>query len=169
LINNFVRVTKADIQAKNGVIHFINDVLLPPGTLLETIQGEERFSTLAAAIKAAGLESTLKDANTDLTIFAPTNQAFQALGKNAVEKLIQTPEKLKSTLLYHAVSGSVLMNALKGNGSVKTVQGSNIDFDKNGIKIFINDSKVVEANVLASNGVVHVIDKFYQFLNICIL
>jgi transforming growth factor-beta-induced protein len=76
LINNVACITKADVQAKNGVIHFINDILLPTGTLLKTIQGEERLSTLAATIKAAGLESTMKNAKTDLTIFAPTNQAF---------------------------------------------------------------------------------------------
>jgi transforming growth factor-beta-induced protein len=158
LINGDAHVTKADVQAKNGVIHIIDEVLLPPENLLETIKGKGRLSTLAAAVKAAGLESTLRDMKSDLTIFAPTNKAFQDLGKNAVDDLIKAPEKLKSILLYHTVSGSVLKGALKGDGSVKTVQGSNIHFDQKGKKLFINDSEVIEANILASNGVVHVID-----------
>ena len=162
LINEDARVTKANVRAKNGVIHFIDEVLLPPKNLLDTIKGEGRLSTLAAAIKAAELESTFRDMKSDLTIFAPTNKAFEDLGKNAVDELIKTPEKLKSILLYHAVPGSVLKSALKGDGSVKTVQGSNFHYDEKGSKLFINDSEVIEANILASNGVVHVIDEVLE-------
>jgi len=162
VINDDARVTKANVQAKNGVIHFIDEVLLPPENLLDTIKGEKNLSTLAAAIKAAGLESTLSDVKSDLTIFAPTDKAFEALGEGAVSELIKTPEKLKSILLYHAVPGSVLKGALKGDGSVKTVQGSNFHFDEKGSKLFINDSEVIEANILASNGVVHVIDEVLE-------
>ena len=162
VINDDARVTKANVQAKNGVIHFIDEVLLPPENLLDTIKGEKNLSTLAAAIKAAKLESTLSDVKSDLTIFAPTDKAFEALGEGAVSELIKTPEKLKSILLYHAVSGSVLKGALKGDGSVKTVQGSNFHFDEKGSKLFINDSEVIEANILASNGVVHVIDEVLE-------
>jgi uncharacterized surface protein with fasciclin (FAS1) repeats len=69
---------------------------------------------------------------------------------------------LKSILLYHTVSGSVLRSALKGDGCVKTVQGSKFHYDSKGTKLFINDSKVIEANILASNGVVHVIDEVLE-------
>ena len=99
------------------------------------------------------------DIKSEFTIFAPTNNAFQYLGENAVNELIKTPEVLKSILLYHTVSGSVLSSALKGDGSVKTLQGSRFDFDEKGKKLFINASKVIEANILASNGVIHVIDE----------
>jgi uncharacterized surface protein with fasciclin (FAS1) repeats len=114
LINEDARVTKADVLAKDGVIHFFDEVLIPPGNLLDTIKGERNLSTLAAAVKAAKLESTLRDMKSDLTIFAPTNKAFQKLGDSAVNGLIKNPEKLKSILLYHAVSGSVLRSALRG-------------------------------------------------------
>jgi transforming growth factor-beta-induced protein len=159
LINNNVRVTRADVLAKNGVINFIDEVLIPPGNLLDTIKGEQNLSTLAAAVKAAKLESTLRDMKSDLTIFAPTNKAFEKL---AVNQLIKNPEKLKSILLYHAVSGSVLRSALRGDSRVKTLQGSNIHFDEKGRKLFINDSEVTEANILASNGVIHVIDEVLE-------
>jgi transforming growth factor-beta-induced protein len=162
LINEDARVTKADVLAKNGVIHFIDEVLIPPGNLLDTIKGDRNLSTLAAAVKAAKLESTLKDMKSDLTIFAPTNKAFEKLGEDTVNGLIKNPEKLKSILLYHAVSGSVLRSALRGDGRVKTVQGSNIHFDEKGSKLFINDSEVTEANILASNGVIHVIDEVLE-------
>jgi transforming growth factor-beta-induced protein len=161
---NDVRITKSDVKAKNGIIHFIDGVLLPPENLLDTIKGEERLSTLAAAIKAAGLEFTLSDVKSDFTIFAPTNEAFEDLGEGAVDELIKTPDTLKSILLYHAVPGSVLKSALKGDGSVKTVQGSNLHFDAKASKLYINDSEVTEADILASNGVIHVIDEVLEIV-----
>ena len=161
VINTSANVTKANIMASNGVVHAIDEVLIPPKDLVGTIMSDSRFTTLAAAIKAAGLTSTLKDMSKEFTIFAPTNKAFNALGKSAVSALLKKPNVLKSILLYHAVSGSVLKSDLKNSGIVKTVQGSNVHYSttNNGHRLFINDSRVVEANILAANGVIHAIDK----------
>ncbi|KAI2508388.1 transforming growth factor-beta-induced protein [Fragilaria crotonensis] len=127
--------------------------------LVGTIFSDRRFTTLAAAIEAAGLTSTLLNLSKEFTIFAPTNKAFDALGKDTVSALLKRPKALKSILLYHTVSGSVLKSDLKNSGSVKTLQGSNVHYTFNGTRLIINDSRVIEANILAANGIVHAIDK----------
>jgi transforming growth factor-beta-induced protein len=162
IINRGSDVTTFDIMASNGVVHLIDEVLIPPKNLVDTILSDHRFSTLAVAVKAAGLVDTLKDASKEFTIFAPTNAAFKALGAHTVNALLKDPATLKSILLYHAVEGSVLRNDLRkigSSGSVKTVQGSKLQFRFHGDNLFVNDSKVTEANILASNGVIHAIDK----------
>ena len=159
VINTSSNVTKADIMASNGVVHVIDEVLIPPKDLVATIMSDSRFTTLAAAIKAAKLRSTLRDMSKEFTIFAPTNEAFDALGKDTLSALIKNPSALKSILLYHTVSGSVLKSDLKNSGVAKTVQGSNVHYTNNGHRLIINDSRVIEANILAANGVIHAIDK----------
>ena len=158
-INESSKVTTFDVMAQNGVVHIIDEVLIPPKNLVDTIMNIPRFSTLAAAIKAAGLTSTLRNGSKEYTIFAPNNAAFKALGQGTVDALLKDPETLKSILLYHTVTGSVLRGQLKNSGVVKTVQGSNVEYKNSGGTLTINTSKVVRANILASNGVVHEIDK----------
>ena len=130
------------------------------------MKGEGRLSIVAAALEASELELVLRDTKTDSTFFAPSDEAFQALGESVINELIKTPDKFMSIVLYHGVPGSVLKSAFSGTGSVKTLQGSSIDFTKKGKKLFINDSEVVKADVLASNGVIHVIDQVLQIPNI---
>jgi transforming growth factor-beta-induced protein len=160
LINN-ARITTFNIMASNGVIHLIDKVNFPPKDLVEKIKVESQLSTLAKAIKAAKLESTLSrgSTDTDYTIFAPTNRAFQALGTDALDSLLKDPEKLKSILLYHTIKGSKLKSSLDGKGSVNSVQGSKIQFDGRTSGLLINDAEVTEANILSANGIIHIIDK----------
>ena len=162
VINSGSDVTSFNIMASNGVVHLIDEVLIPPKNLVDTILSDHRFSTLGAAVKAAGLVNTLKDESNTFTIFAPTNNAFKALGDNTVNALLKDPETLKSILLYHAVEGSVIRNDLRkigSSGSVSTVQGSKLQFRFRGNTLLVNDSRVIEANILASNGVIHAINK----------
>jgi uncharacterized surface protein with fasciclin (FAS1) repeats len=166
LINNDARVIKADVKAKNGVIHFIDKVLFPPQNLLDTMKGEGRLSIVTAALEASELELDLRDTKTDSTFFAPSDEAFQALGESVINDFIKYPDQFISVILYHGVPGSVLKSALNGKGSVKTLQGSSIHFVKKGKKLFINDSEVIKADVLASNGVIHVIDQVLQIPNV---
>jgi transforming growth factor-beta-induced protein len=161
LINNSANITKS-YKATNGIIHIIDEVLIPPKNLVDTILSESRFSTLAKAVKAAGLVSALTSSSKEYTIFAPTNTAFQALGTNAVNALLKDPATLKSILLYHTISGSNLKSDLKSlgsSGSVKTYQGSKLQFRFTNDVLSINNATVVEANILASNGVIHEINK----------
>ena len=114
------------------------------------------FKTLVAAVTAAGLVETLKG-NGPFTVFAPTDEAFAKLPKGTVEALLADIPKLTSILTYHVVSGKVTAGQVVELSEAKTVQGSMVKIDaSNGV--MINNSKVVAADVMASNGVIHVID-----------
>ncbi len=125
--------------------------------IVDTAAGNADFSTLVAAVQAAGLVETLKGEG-PFTVFAPTNEAFAALGM-VVDDLLkpENKDKLVAVLTYHVVAGKVMSTDLAA-GTVATVQGSNVTVNlDNGA--MINDAKVVTADIETSNGVIHVIDK----------
>jgi len=133
---------------------------LKPADIVDTAIAAGQFKTLAAALEAAGLVDALKGTG-PFTVFAPTDEAFAQLPAGTVESLLkpENKEKLKSILLYHVVSGNVpASEVLKLNGrSVKTLQGSSIKVrTKDGVRL--DNAKVVQTDVMASNGVIHVID-----------
>ena len=117
------------------------------------------FNTLVAAVTAAGLVDTLKG-DGPFTVFAPTDAAFAALPEGTVESLLlpENKDALVSILTYHVVPGAVTSNQLAGQRlSVATVNGANVHIDgRNGVKV--EDSNVTTADIIASNGVIHVID-----------
>lgn len=127
--------------------------------IVDIAVSKEEFSTLVAAVRAAGLVGTLKSEG-PFTLFAPTNAAFAKLPAGTVENLLRPENKdqLVSILAYHVVPGEVTSAQLAGKRvSVKTMQGSNVRIDgTDGVKV--DDANVVVANVVASNGIVHVID-----------
>jgi len=128
-------------------------------TIVDVASGNKSFSTLVAAVKAAGLVETLSGKG-PFTVFAPTNEAFSALPKATLESLLK-PEnkaKLQKVLTYHVVSGTVMAKDVKP-GSVKTVQGSPAMVKVQGGKVMINSANVITTDIKASNGVIHVIDK----------
>ncbi|MBY0352681.1 MULTISPECIES: fasciclin domain-containing protein [Alphaproteobacteria] len=118
------------------------------------------FSTLVTAVSAAGLVDTLKG-DGPFTVFAPTNAAFAALPAGTLENLLKPENKdqLIKILTYHVVPGAVTSEQLAGKRlNVATVQGQTVHIDgRNGVKV--NKSKVTTADIIASNGVIHVIDK----------
>ncbi len=117
---------------------------------------EAGFTTLVAAVKAAGLEMTLTDKG-PFTVFAPTDEAFAKLPEGTVESLLANPEQLKKVLLYHVVSGSVLSGDVAKLKTAATLNGGNVMIDaKDGV--MINNATVIKADIAASNGTVHVID-----------
>jgi len=117
------------------------------------------FNTLVAAVTAAGLVDTLKG-DGPFTVFAPTDAAFAALPAGTVESLLlpENKDTLVSILTYHVVPGAVTSDALAGQRlSVATVNGADVHIDgRNGVKV--EDSNVTTADIIASNGVIHVID-----------
>lgn len=127
--------------------------------IVETAVGAGQFKTLAAALDAAGLVETLKGAG-PFTVFAPTDAAFAALPAGTVEKLLKPENKSKLTeiLTYHVVSGKVMAGDLRDDMKAATVEGADITIDLDNGPM-VNDAKVVTADVAASNGVIHVIDK----------
>ena len=114
------------------------------------------FKTLTAAVKAAGLEATLTDQG-PFTVFAPTDEAFAKLPAGTVDKLLANPEQLKKVLLNHVVAGDVRAADVVKLTSAKTLNGTSLAIDaKDGVKV--GGAKVTKADVVAKNGVVHVID-----------
>lgn len=129
------------------------------GTIVDVASGNEDFSTLVAAVGAAGLAETLSGEG-PFTVFAPTNEAFAALPAGLVDKLLLPENKdvLTQILTYHVVAGKV-MAADVAAGEVETVEGSPITIAVADGKVTLNGSaNVVATDVLASNGVIHVID-----------
>ncbi len=126
--------------------------------LVETAVAAEGFDTLVAAVKAAGLVETLSGED-KFTVFAPTDEAFAALGEDTLEELLkpENKDKLVAILTYHVVPGVVKSTDLE-EGKVKTVEGSKIKVQLSD-SVMVNDATVVKADIITSNGVIHVIDK----------
>jgi uncharacterized surface protein with fasciclin (FAS1) repeats len=128
-------------------------------TIVELASSNGSFKTLTAALTAAGLTEALSGKG-PFTVFAPTDAAFAALPKGTVEMLLkpENKSKLVKLLTYHVVPGTALSTELK-NGAVKSLQGSSIQVKVDPKGVMINNAKVVIADVKASNGVIHAIDK----------
>ena len=128
------------------------------GDIVDVAAGNKSFRTLVAAVKAAGLVDTLKGKG-PYTVFAPTDEAFSKLPKGTVEGLLkpENKKKLVSILTYHVVPGKVLAKDVR-SGRVKTANGSSLDVQVTRGGVNVNKAKVVATDVMASNGVIHVID-----------
>ncbi len=153
------RVVATDIFTSNGVIHVIDKVILPRKDIVDTAVAAGSFKTLVTAVKAAGLVETLKGKG-PFTVFAPADAAFAKLPAGAVGKLVKDKPALTSVLTYHVIPGRVLSSDLAiGTTEVKTVEGRAVLVTKtrNGT-VMINGATVTAADVLAGNGVIHVID-----------
>ena len=121
--------------------------------------GDAQFKTLTKALGSAGLVTTLQGKG-PFTVFAPTDAAFAALPKGTVENLLKPENKAQLTkiLTYHVVPGAVLSTSLK-SGDVKSVEGTSLKVGVNAGKVTVGGANVVKADIKASNGVIHVIDK----------
>ncbi len=116
-----------------------------------------QFNTLLTAATAAGLAETLSN-DGPFTVFAPTDDAFSALPEGTVEALLKDTEKLKAILLYHVVAGKYKAKDVINKDEIKTVQGQSIHIDaSDGVKV--DDAHVIQADIEAENGVIHIIDK----------
>ncbi|NJK84218.1 MAG: fasciclin domain-containing protein [Saprospiraceae bacterium] len=132
-----------------------------PKNIAEIAMADEaNFSTLVTALSAAGLVEAVSGEE-PLTVFAPTNAAFDAVGKDAVADLLkpENKEKLSKILTYHVVKGSVKSTDLKDGQEVETLQGGKLKVSIKDGKVMIGGANVVTADVEASNGTIHVIDK----------
>jgi uncharacterized surface protein with fasciclin (FAS1) repeats len=128
--------------------------------IVTTAVSAGQFKTLAAALDAAGLVSTLKGPG-PFTVFAPTDEAFAKLPAGTVENLLKPENKAKLTaiLTYHVVPGAVRAEQVTKLDQAKTVNGAMVKVTTKGGKVTINDATVVKADTAASNGIIHVIDK----------
>ena len=124
--------------------------------IVETAAAAGDFKTLLKAVKAAGLVDTLKGPG-PFTLFAPTDEAFAKLPAGTLDALLKDKEKLKKVLTYHVVPGKVMAADVVKLTSAKSVEGQDLAIDaSDGVKV--SGAKVVKTDILASNGVIHVID-----------
>ena len=123
--------------------------------IVDTAVAAGDFKTLAAALEKAGLIDTLKGKG-PFTVFAPTDAAFAKVPKKDLDALLADKSKLASVLTYHVVPGSVMAKDVKA-GKVKTVQGSDLTLSTSG-GVKVDGANVVKADIVADNGVIHVID-----------
>ncbi len=167
-LNENVKVIITDLAAANGVIHVIDTVLLPPSDeaamekqdIVDTAVADGRFTTLVAAVQAAGLVETLKGEG-PFTVFAPTDDAFAALPAGTLDSLLlpENKQQLIDILTYHVTPGKVLAADVIGLTEAPTVLGKNINVKVEDGKVFLNDNvQVVITDIETSNGVIHVID-----------
>jgi uncharacterized surface protein with fasciclin (FAS1) repeats len=128
--------------------------------IVETAVGAGQFKTLAAALTAADLVETLKGPG-PFTVFAPTDEAFAKLPAGTLENLLKPENKAKLTaiLTYHVVPGAVKAEQVTKLDEAKTVNGAMVKVSTDHGKVMINDANVVKADIPASNGIIHVIDK----------
>jgi len=171
---NDAQVIITDVEASNGVIHVIDAVLLPPADepaampetgaaaqaemdIVDTAVANGSFTTLVTAIEAAGLVDTLKSEG-PFTVFAPTDDAFNALPEGTIEALLNDIPTLTDILLYHVVSGEVMAADVVNLSSADTVLGEPVAIRVEGDAVYVNEAQVIITDVEASNGVIHVID-----------
>jgi len=163
---NQAKVIVTDVAASNGVIHVIDAVITPPseelGNIAEVAIAAGSFKTLVAALQATGLDAVVADESAIFTVFAPTDEAFAALGQETIDALLADPDTLKDILLYHVIADASVEaeTAISLAGSmVEMANGDTVMLSLSDGKLFINDAEVVATDVEASNGIIHVINK----------
>jgi uncharacterized surface protein with fasciclin (FAS1) repeats len=156
---NQAQVVGADLSADNGVVHVLGEVVLPVETVADIAIGSTAHTTLVAAVIEARLLPLLTDPFSEFTVFAPTNTAFNNLATSlglTLNDILALPN-LADILAYHVVSGTVLSTDLTA-GPVPTLSGDNVIVSLTG-GVKINDANVTTADLIADNGVVHVLDR----------
>ncbi len=151
-------VVKTDIMGKNGVIHVIDSVILPP-SIVDVAKQAGAFGTLLQAAMAAGLADTLAKEG-PFTVFAPTDAAFTKLGKDTITTLLkpENKDKLAAILKHHVVAGTVLAADAMKLKEATTIAGTKLALKVDGKTLTVGGANVVTADVLAGNGVIHVVD-----------
>ena len=161
-VNNAL-ITVTDLVADNGVVHVIDAVLLPAppppplGTVVDIIVDSPDHETLEAAVIAADLAGTLSGEG-PFTVFAPTDDAFAAVDSALLAAVLADIPTLTAILTYHVHGGNALSTDLMDGMEVSTLNGAPVTVTINEEGTFINDAKVIVADLIGSNGVVHVID-----------
>jgi uncharacterized surface protein with fasciclin (FAS1) repeats len=167
LLNENVGVVITDIETSNGIIHVVDAVLLPPTDemakldIVDTAVADGRFTTLVAAVTAAGLVDTLKGEG-PFTVFAPTDEAFAALPEGTVEALLADIPTLTDILLYHVAPGKLMaadVVALDGQEIPTALEGESLKVSVMDGKVFLNETtEIIITDIEVANGVIHVID-----------
>ncbi len=153
-----VKIIMTDINARNGVIHEIDAVLIPPEKdIVETAKDEGNFTKLLTALNATNLTDTLKGEG-PFTVFAPTDRAFAALPEGTIETLLNNTSKLKKILLFHVVSQRLMAKDVVNMSNITTLEGQKLKVNVTDKGVLVGKAKIIMTDVNASNGVIHEID-----------
>ena len=165
-------VQTTDIYTTNGIIHVIDTVVIadvelptPPASIVDVAVSNGSFTTLVAALQATGLDTVLDDQESTFTVFAPTDAAFALLGQDTIDALLADPDTLKDILLYHVISGSEILQdaaitvAQSESNKVDMANERQTALTLADSRLYINKSAVSLADVMADNGVIHVVDQ----------
>ncbi len=131
----------------------------PQKNIVQTAIAAGQFKTLVKLVKRAGLVGALSSQNARLTVFAPTDAAFARLPKTTLNTLLQNKAKLRAVLLYHVVNGRVPAARVTMLTSAMTLARKSVTFSMKDGAVFVNDAKVVKADVGTRNGIIHVINR----------
>ena len=163
LVSTFLIVTAAlamvSCASKTDDSSMMKEEMSAQTSIAEIAVDDGRFTTLVAALDAAGLVETLSGEG-EFTVFAPTDDAFAKLPEGTVEALLNDIPALTDILLYHVVSGTVMASDVLGldGASVETLSGKSVMIKVDMGNVYINDAQVVITDIAASNGVIHVVD-----------
>lgn len=169
-VNGSSSVVTADVEVSNGVIHAVDQVLLPDayGTVVDAAAKRYFFSTLVQAVTDAGLVNALSDANATLTVFAPTDEAFANLPAGLLNSL--TTEQLTRVLQYHVLGSEVFAGDLQAEQAAESLLGEDLYITTGDNGAFVNgSSEIITTDVDVNNGVIHAIDEVLlpnEFLNV---
>jgi uncharacterized surface protein with fasciclin (FAS1) repeats len=171
LFVNGAKISFANEMADNGVIHLIDNVIMPPAEMVTPTQNivevaladPDNFSTLVTALSAADLVTTLSNEDAMFTVFAPTNAAFAAVDPEALSALLADTDALTTVLLSHVVSGATLssLDAYAANGKMLTTASGamvEVTIDAETGMLMIGGANVVISDIYTTNGIIHVID-----------
>ncbi|MEM6328448.1 MAG: fasciclin domain-containing protein [Bacteroidota bacterium] len=155
-INN-AAIGSANVEASNGIVHIVNDVIAFPDNIPALAIGTPSLSTLVTALQTANLVGDLDEAG-PFTVFAPNNDAFSAVNGALLNALLGDVPALDELLKYHVVSGELFASDLSDGQTLTTLQGDQLTVTVNDNGVFVDGTRVIAANINANNGVVHVVE-----------
>jgi uncharacterized surface protein with fasciclin (FAS1) repeats len=156
LIISMVVLAASVVAAGAGARTELNST--PHKNIVQTAVAAGQFKTLIKLVKRAGLAGALSG-KTQLTVFAPTDAAFAKMPQSTLDALLANRAKLRTVLLYHVVQGRVPAAKVTRMASARTLAKQSVSFMMKDGVVFVNDARVVKANVVTRNGIIHVIDK----------
>ncbi|OCT87793.1 hypothetical protein XELAEV_18021491mg [Xenopus laevis] len=158
---NCARLIKADHHATNGVVHVIDKVITAvTNNIDQVVETEESLDTLRTAIAASGLNTLLENENKQYTLLAPTNEAFEKIPPETLNRILGDPEALKDLLHHHILNNAQCSEAIIAGSSMETLEGTSIEVGCSGDDLTLNGKPIISRkDVLATNGVVHFIDE----------
>ncbi|TKS65022.1 Transforming growth factor-beta-induced protein ig-h3 [Collichthys lucidus] len=151
-----------DKTGRYGTMFTVDKVLSPPtGTVMDVLKADDRFSLLVGAIQTAGMTELLNQQG-ELTFFAPTNDAFNAMNKPELNRLMRNRQELAGVLRYHLGEGMLVSGGVGSHTRIKPLQGDKLELGVRNYTVYVNKVPVADADLMATNGVVHAVNSIIK-------